>query len=78
MKIAFLILINFISIVYGQADKNYFSSLDSTIQNEKKVFLSTFFSKNIANASGNFHVTYYRCEWRADPAIRYIAGTVTC
>lgn len=28
-------------------------------------------------ASSNFDVTYYRCEWEADPAIRFIAGKVT-
>lgn len=28
-------------------------------------------------ASNNFDVTYYRCEWEADPAIRFIAGKVT-
>ncbi|MCF2505069.1 T9SS type A sorting domain-containing protein [Dyadobacter sp. CY107] len=28
-------------------------------------------------ASQNFNVTYYRCEWDVDPAIRYIKGKVT-
>ncbi|QRR00979.1 M1 family aminopeptidase [Dyadobacter sandarakinus] len=28
-------------------------------------------------ASDNFDVTYYRCEWKVDPAIRYISGAVT-
>ncbi|HYE54624.1 MAG TPA: M1 family aminopeptidase [Chitinophagaceae bacterium] len=28
-------------------------------------------------ASGNFNVSHYRCEWQLDPAIRYIAGSVT-
>lgn len=30
-----------------------------------------------AQASSNFDVKYYRCEWEADPAIRYITGKVT-
>lgn len=28
-------------------------------------------------ASNNFDVKYYRCEWEADPAVRYIKGKVT-
>src|SRR5687767_2959840 len=28
-------------------------------------------------ASNNFDVSYYRCEWQIDPAIKYIKGTVT-
>jgi aminopeptidase N len=30
-----------------------------------------------SNASSNFDVTYYRCEWKTDPAVRYISGKVT-
>ena len=33
--------------------------------------------KGTSNASGNFNVNYYRCEWNVDPSIRYIAGKVT-
>ncbi len=29
------------------------------------------------NASQNFDVSYYRCEWRVDPAFRFISGCVT-
>ncbi len=28
-------------------------------------------------ASPNFQVTYYRCNWNIDPAVRYINGSVT-
>lgn len=28
-------------------------------------------------ASNNYDVTYYRCEWEVNPAIRYISGKVT-
>lgn len=30
-----------------------------------------------ANASNNFDVNYYRCEWEVNPAIRFITGKVT-
>ena len=32
---------------------------------------------NATEASNNFDVKYYRCEWELDPAIRYIKGVVT-
>lgn len=32
---------------------------------------------NATAASANFDVTYYRCEWEVDPAVRYIKGKVT-
>ena len=33
--------------------------------------------ENATQASNNFDVKYYRCEWEVDPAIRYIKGTIT-
>jgi aminopeptidase N len=30
-----------------------------------------------SHSSNNFNVTFYRCEWTVDPAIRYISGAVT-
>jgi hypothetical protein len=33
--------------------------------------------ENVTQASNNFDVKYYRCEWEVDPAIRYIKGIVT-
>ncbi len=29
-------------------------------------------------ASDNFNVQHYRCEWKVDPAVRYINGKITC
>ena len=34
-------------------------------------------SVNRSQASSNFQVTYYRCVWDIDPAIRHIKGSVT-
>ena len=35
-------------------------------------------SRNVrANASTNFDVKYYRCEWAVNPAVHYIKGAVT-
>ncbi|MBV9962674.1 MAG: hypothetical protein JO072_10540, partial [Parafilimonas sp.] len=34
-------------------------------------------NKTASLASNNFQVTYYRCDWNIDPAVRYISGSVT-
>ncbi len=34
-------------------------------------------AENFVNASENFDVNYYRCEWVIDPGIRYISGKIT-
>ena len=33
--------------------------------------------RTVSVASNNFDVYFYRCEWTADPAVRYISGKVT-
>lgn len=43
---------------------------------EKKGFDAQHSLKNFSLASNNFDVTYYRCEWNIDPAVRYIRGSV--
>jgi hypothetical protein len=32
---------------------------------------------SLTQASGNYNVTYYKCEWNIDPANYYISGKVT-
>ena len=44
---------------------------------EKKAFAKIFTEETTTQASGNFTVHYYRCEWVVDPAINYIRGKVT-
>ncbi len=39
--------------------------------------MQRIFSANRSLASSNFQVTYYRCSWEIDPAIRFIKGNVT-
>ncbi len=62
------------------AEKNF----QRLVENEKQAFGS--FSGQTAdgvaggfatNASTNFDVNFYRCEWTVDPAIRYIQGKVS-
>ena len=39
--------------------------------------MQRIFSVNRSLASSNFQVTYYRCNWEIDPAVRFINGNVT-
>ena len=77
MKAFFLIIIHFISISYGQTSKNYLNSQNKIIAEEKEAFVSVENTKNTSQASLNFKVNYYRCEWNVNPAVRFIAGKVT-
>jgi aminopeptidase N len=77
MKIIFLFIITFISIAYGQSSQDYLKSQNKIIANEKEAFASIENTENASKASLNFKVTYYRCEWNVDPAVRYIRGKVT-
>lgn len=51
--------------------------LDDIAESEKKIYsaLRTYNTQSVS--SNNFDVSYYRCEWSVDPAIRYISGKVT-
>jgi hypothetical protein len=46
-------------------------------QSEKQRFDAARNNTVQSNASGNFVVNYYRCEWQVDPAVLFIRGTVT-
>lgn len=39
--------------------------------------IMTALSYNGTSASNNFDIKYFRCEWKVNPAIRYITGIVT-
>jgi aminopeptidase N len=77
MKTVFLFITYLVSVVYAQPSKDYFTSQNKIINEEKKSFARIANLKNSAQASPNFKVTYYRCEWLVDPVVRYISGEVT-
>lgn len=77
MKVLFLLIISLISTVYGQTTEDYFNTQKKIIAAEKLAFAHGATIENATSASSNFDVTYYRCEWKVDPAIRYITGEVT-
>src|ERR1700690_2581643 len=77
MKTVFLFITSLVSVAYAQPSKDYFTSQNNIINEEKKSFARIANLKNSAQAPPNFKVTYYRCEWLVDPAVRYISGAVT-
>ena len=77
MKIIFLFIVAFISIAYGQSSQDYLKSQNKIIDTEKETFASIENTEKTSKAFLNFEVTYYRCEWNVDPAVRYIRGKVT-
>ncbi len=78
MKPFFLWIITFISTGYAQPSKDYFNSQNKIISEEKNSFASVASMQNASQASDNFKVNYYRCEWQVDPSVRYINGKITC
>ena len=77
MKVFLIFITTFISIVYGQSPKDNFNAQNKIITEEKETFVNLTNALNTSQASLNFDVTYYRCEWQVDPAVRYITGKVT-
>jgi aminopeptidase N len=77
MKTTILFIITFISTAYSQPSKDYLNSQNKIIAQEKEAFASVVNTQNASQASENFNVSYYRCEWQVDPAVHYIRGNVT-
>jgi aminopeptidase N len=47
----------------------------SALEQKKFVSLRDYDEKSVA--SPNFDINYYRCDWKVDPAVKFIAGSVT-
>ena len=76
MKSFLLILLIISHTVFAQTETAICKAIDEIAANEKNSFLR-FQSVNRSLASANFQVTYYRCVWEIDPAVRSIKGSVT-
>jgi aminopeptidase N len=76
MKRFFLILLFIGNELYAQDENNLCKAVDEIAAGERRTF-QRILSVNRSNASSNFQVTYYRCTWDLDPAIRNIKGSVT-
>lgn len=78
MKNFFIAIVFFVSNSYAQTAENYCKYTDSIAEYEMFTFTPETFNNITTLASQNFDVNYYRCEWKVDPAVRYISGKVTC
>ena len=72
--IILLLLVN--SKLMAQPIDVIFKSNTTIVENEKNRFRQSD-SIQKTYASSNFEVSYYRCSWTVNPAVRYIAGNVT-
>ena len=77
MKEIVFFVITFISNAYAQQSRNYLNNIDNIASAESKAYARVSASKDASSASQNFDIKYYRCEWKVDPAVRYITGKVT-
>lgn len=75
MRKFFLILLIVCNKLVAQ-NENLCKAVDEIATGERSAFQRTL-SVNRLHASSDFQVTYYRCAWDIDPAIRYIKGSVT-
>ncbi len=76
MKRALFFIILCYSTVYGQKPFNNLKATKKISFFESKAFSRLQSVKKTAS-SNNFNVSYYRCEWHVDPAVRFISGCVT-
>lgn len=75
MRKEFFILLLLCGKLYAQ-NENLCKEVDEIAASERNSVLRSL-SVNRSQASSNFQVTYYRCAWDIDPAVRYIKGAVT-
>jgi aminopeptidase N len=76
MRNCFLVLV-FISIELFAQNQNNLCKATDEIADRERIFFQRILIPGSSQASPNFQVCYYRCEWDIDPAIRYIKGAVT-
>ncbi len=74
MKTLLFSLLLFTEVLFGQQNTNVESIARMEMYARQNVVSN---GSKFTAASDNFDVKYYRCEWEADPAVRYINGKVT-
>lgn len=74
----------YLIFLYSNAYDQYIGANINIIKESKEIYFSGKrpFSANEnkekrPEASENFDVRYYRCQWKTDPAVRYIEGMVS-
>ena len=74
MRLIFYTCLLMFSKLFAQTHED---ALQKIVLAEKESHERIINADNVTGASNNFDVKYYRCEWEADPAVRFIKGKVT-
>jgi aminopeptidase N len=77
MKKILVFLIFFCSEASAQQQYTDLGKIHAIAFSESQSYSHSLKMRGETNASQNFDVTYYRLEWRTDPAFRFINGCVT-
>lgn len=77
MRISFSAILLTLITLQTQAQQGVDAKAKTIAITERNSHLKQFNHRLQSNASGNYTVQYYRCEWQVDPAVRYITGKVT-
>lgn len=77
MKKFLICLIFFYSAVSAQQVQPESGKIHAIAFFESRQFFHNLQTKVKTASSNNFDVTYYRCEWKTDPAVRFISGSIT-
>ena len=72
----FISIIFFFSYTYIQGANKNINNFEEKSFSKKYLIFQNRTYKN-GKVPADFNVTYYRCEWQTDPAVRYIRGIVT-
>lgn len=65
------------ALPFAAGAQQFCKDADDIIQMERLYHQRIAARGNATEASGNFDVKYYRCEWEVNPAVNYITGKVT-
>ncbi|MEP6682084.1 MAG: M1 family aminopeptidase [Parafilimonas sp.] len=77
MKSFIILIVVFCIVINSFSQNDVVERTNEIAQIEKSKFNASAKNENLSLASNNFTVTYYRCNWNIDPAVRYISGSVT-
>ena len=73
-----LLLLTGLIVFYTQSYAQVFrDELVSIAESERKAAEALLLGEMQSVASNNYDVHYYRCDWKLDPAVRYISGSIT-
>lgn len=77
MRLIVLCFLLMVSSATAQQPADYCKQIKDIAMAEQLRHTRVIMNTRTLTGASDFDVKYYRCEWEADPAIRYIKGKVT-